>query len=105
MIDYTAINAALYARVATDDAGAAVRALVSSIFPVDGLKSLPGKTLPYLAWADSDAGGSSGEMRTPGGAWWAYVGPMDTGGIRTLLAIKTALETLYGPDRPGMRDW
>lgn len=99
MIDYAAINASLYDRVATHADGAAVRALVgqgavSSIFPRRDLKNVAGRLFPWLVWAAAPASGDSGDMRQLGGAWWIYGAP--NGDEYTLLAISAALETLYG---------
>jgi len=93
-VDYAAIHAQLYSRLATDAAGSAVRALLGSIFPAEELRNLTGKTLPYAAWRAGSVGGQSGGMRDVFGSWWVYVRPQDA--PRKLHQIAGPLEALYG---------
>jgi hypothetical protein len=95
-LDYTAINAALFNRVATASAGSAVRALAGTngIFEREGLASLAGRVFPWFVWAEIDVGGESGDMRPMVGSWFTYV--PKGGNAFQLLTNTTALETLYG---------
>lgn len=99
-IDYTAINAALFNRVATASAGSTVRALAASgqnnIFQRFQLKSTAGRVFPWLVWSEIDTGGESGDMRPMVGSWWLYVAPPPVGSLVTLQGLASALETLYG---------
>lgn len=108
-MDYAAINAALYNRVATDTAGSTVRALLGAldtgkaVFQFDKLKTYAGggAVLPWLVWRPGDATGTSGEMQEIGGSWWAYSSQLL--GTKRLFDIRSALETLYGaPGRFGI---
>jgi hypothetical protein len=97
MMDYAAIYAALYNRVATDLDGDAVRDLLggaSSVFPADKLDNVAGVVLPWLVWRAGAVASSSGEMRDIGASWWAYTAP--NVGDKRLHEIASALETLYG---------
>ena len=90
----TAINSSLYSRAASHADGAAVRALVGSVFDASDLGNLAGRVLPYLVWRDRGVAGASYEMRDVLGAWFIYVAPGS--GPRRLTAIADALEALYG---------
>jgi hypothetical protein len=94
MIDAATIINTLYERIATDAAGASVRALVNSIFEARDPINLTGKTIPYLMWRGGSVGGQSGEMRPIGGRWFAYVD--STKSTLLLLQIMDALEAVYG---------
>ena len=96
-INFTAAYSALYARAASDSAGAAVRALVTgaggSIFDARGLGNLTGKTLPYLVWRSVTPDGQSEQMTNVNAGWYAYVAP--TVNDRALTDIATAVYALY----------
>jgi len=95
-LDPASIYSSLYARAATDSAGAALRGLLGTngVFKADDLGSLSGKTLPYLVWRDGGVGGPSATMRDVGARWFAYH-RTDKGEYR-LHQIVAALDALYG---------
>lgn len=94
-IDYKEVNAALYNRVATDGDGAAVRALVNSVFLRSQLNNVTGRVLPWLVWAPADVPGDSHTMLSIGGSWWAYA---PYGNEPVLLDIRSALDELYSTE-------
>ena len=93
-IAYHTTYSDLYTRVTTHADGAAVRALVNSIFPASELDKVMGKVFPWLVWRPIGIGGESNTMREVGGSWWIYSEP--TVAWYTLYEIASALETLYG---------
>lgn len=96
MIDTAAIAAALYARVASDSAGAAVRALIGSgsIFEATDPINLTGKTLPYLLFRDGSADPSGQGPYPVEVSWFVYVEPLTS--PRLLRQMADALVALYG---------
>lgn len=110
-IDPAAVSAALFARVKSDSAGAAVRALLgagaASVISARDLPKEPGKvgTLParpLLAWREGPIGGQAGEMETFTGAWWVYDEPGQ--GDRRINAIVAALKAAHR-DQVGIVDY
>lgn len=89
----TTIYSALYDRAASHSDGAALRALVGSVFSAKQLKNLIGKTLPYLVWRPLGGDGGSGEMTNTNAGWYVYVAPQ--AGERSLTAIADAVYALY----------
>jgi hypothetical protein len=94
-LSQTSIYSSLYDRAASSSDGAALRLLVGSIFPAEQLGNLSGKTLPYLVWRPLGGDGQSGEMVNTNAGWYAYIAPMDTGGVRKLTTIADAVYELY----------
>jgi hypothetical protein len=99
-LDLAAINAALYAVIKLDAAGAPVRAQLGPATKADGVlpahqlrKPLPAR--PFLVWRGGVVGGSSEEMRGVVGTWWVYDDP-GQGYVRitTLIGL---IEAAYTP--------
>lgn len=76
IFDLGDINAQLYARVAYDASGAAIRSQLGggspSVIPAAAVKagSLPDR--PFMAWRGGVVGGSTLDMRQVTGTWYIY---------------------------------
>lgn len=110
-MDYAAISSALYARAASDSAGATLRGLLGSNA---GMTAIAGQTAcifrwsllgrvkalapatPWLVWRALGTSGQSGEERGVSASFFAYVSP--AAGDTPLLTIASAIEALYGID-------
>lgn len=89
------ITASLWSRIATDSAGSAVRALLSSTSAVYTAAQAEGGTPgtpPFLVWREGPVAGTGDVMRRTFGAWWVYVPRADT---RLQAQIIEAIETAY----------
>ena len=94
MLDIAAIVAAQYAQLATDSAGAQVRAAVAGIITADDLdKPLPGDL--FVAFRERPIGGQSYEIRPIVAEWWIYdVRSQGTTRINHMLNL---IQTAYEP--------
>lgn len=98
-LELATISSALYDRIATHAAGAAVRALLGSagsVIPADRLGQRPLPPRPLAVWRDGAVGGAALDMRTVTGTWWIYDDPGQ--GYSRIHAVVAALESAYPPD-------
>jgi hypothetical protein len=98
------IAEALYGRVATDAAGASVRALLgvdgaaggaASVIPAHRLDAAHLPAFPFVAWREGVVSGERYAQRAVTGVWWAYDTPGR--GYARINAIITAIEAAYPP--------
>ena len=78
ILDLAALNAATFARLKGEAAGADVRALLgagaASVIPARALRgALPAR--PLIAWRQGAVTGQGDDWRRVVGAWWAYDDP------------------------------
>lgn len=98
-LELASISSALFDRIATGDAGAAVRALLGSagsVIPADKLGQRPLPARPLAVWRDGAVGGRSLDMRTVTGTWWVYDDPGQ--GYARIHSVIAAIEAAYPPD-------
>jgi hypothetical protein len=92
-----AISEALFDRLASHAAGAAVReklgAGAASIIAADALGRTPRPATAFLVWRGGAVGGSSLELRRVTGVWWAYDDPAR--GYARSNEILAAIEAAY----------
>lgn len=90
------IAASLWSRIATDSAGSAVRALLTSggvltaASVEGGIFNLPDP--PFVVWREGVVAGTGDVMRRAFGTWWVYVPRADT---RLQNQIIEAIEAAY----------
>ncbi|HEX9441326.1 MAG TPA: hypothetical protein VF909_16695 [Roseiflexaceae bacterium] len=104
-LDFSALYTSLYARAATDSAGATLRALLggaSSLFrrtllAANSDPNNPSRpALPWLVWSPGEVVGESGARRDVGCSWWLYVDPDAASSEATAHSITAAVDALYG---------
>jgi hypothetical protein len=98
-LELASISSALFDRIATDAAGAAVRALLGSagsVITADKLGQRPLPARPLAVWRDGAVGGVALGMRNVTGTWWVYDDPGQ--GYARIHAVIAALETAYPSD-------
>jgi hypothetical protein len=104
-LDLSSLYTSLYARAASDSAGATLRGLLgsaSSLFKrtalaVNSDPSNPSRpALPWLVWSPDGVGGPSGAMRDLHAGWWIYLDPDATSAEASAHSITAALDSLYG---------
>lgn len=97
------ITGALWSRIATDAAGAGVRALLTAGGVLTGAQveggvealAALGVTPPFAVWREGVVAGAGDVMRRVTGAWWVYVPNADT---RAQALIIEAIEGAYPLD-------
>ena len=99
-LDPAAINAALYAVIKSDAAGASARAATGAgtsagVIPAHALRAPALPARPFLAWRAGVVSGESEEMRGIGGAWWAYDDSQQ--GYARIDALLGLVEAAYAP--------
>lgn len=98
-LDLASISAALFARIATDVAGAGVRGILGSpqsVIKAEQLGQRPLPARPLAVWRDGAVGGAALQMRSITGVWWVYDDPGQ--GYSRIHAVVAAIETAYPPD-------
>jgi hypothetical protein len=113
-LNTTSIYASLFNRVATDAAGADVRALLGvfpspftarpiyagrrAAFDADDIKKFAGKgvTFPWAAFRKGTVSGESGDIRPVFATWWLYIPDVTGWNTQSLTDIADILERIYG---------
>lgn len=97
MIDVPGLNAQLFARAATDAAGATLRGLLgsggNSVITARELSKKVIPLAPLIAWRRMPIAGESGEMRLFVGIWYVYDLPAQ--GYWRINQVANALQALY----------